>query len=181
MSSGKFSSLGPVIRLFWRERRGGLMAGAALSAATVLAGAASGERPPPGLLDRPPSGGRGTPSTSPGLEDDSAAKPRLRSSGSAACCSPSRMIFPWLSRCTGPCSCLALFAAAQAAFASESLLASILAATAFKSGRDELELSPNPSRARSAFSRLLAARSRSAAFASAFELLTARRGGRKPQ
>ena len=40
MSSGKFSSLGPVIRLFWRERRGGLMAGAALSAATGLAGIA---------------------------------------------------------------------------------------------------------------------------------------------
>ncbi|MBB4123078.1 thiol reductant ABC exporter subunit CydC [Martelella radicis] len=40
MRAGKFTSLVPIIRLFWRERRGGLMAGAALSAATVLAGIA---------------------------------------------------------------------------------------------------------------------------------------------
>lgn len=40
MKSRGFSALGPVIRLFWRERRWGLVAGAALSAFTVLAGIA---------------------------------------------------------------------------------------------------------------------------------------------
>ncbi|AJY44772.1 thiol reductant ABC exporter subunit CydC [Martelella endophytica] len=40
MKPRSFSALFPVIALFWRERRGGLMAGAALSAFTVLAGIA---------------------------------------------------------------------------------------------------------------------------------------------
>lgn len=40
MRTRGFAALGPIIRLFWRERRGGLVAGAALSAFTVLAGIA---------------------------------------------------------------------------------------------------------------------------------------------
>ena len=40
MRRHRFAPLTPIIKLFWRERRGGLMAGTALSAATVLAGIA---------------------------------------------------------------------------------------------------------------------------------------------